>query len=380
VTCVGTEAAQRVATFLQLVTVILLVETFMFLPGVLDALVSDVNMAQPASSLPPLWFLGLYAAFSGPPVAQVPGRAALALAATSAALLFALAACLIPAAWNARRALEARLKNRAGRSVVVLQWLTAPVLRQPAARAIFGFILASLLRSRRHAFTVATYLATAVALAGLRLMVAVVRGQPLALHAPADYLLSIPLVLTFFLVVGLRAAFAVPTDVDANWTFRVSQPRTTAPCVHATAVAIVALAVLPVSTATFVTTAVLWQGWSAAGVAVMHAASGVALVELALIGCIAVPFTRAHAPASSRVRFGWIALLVALHVYAFGLDDLQLAAISSPAGVALYVLSMGIVAAAARAWQRRQRRGRVLDFEAPIEGTPASLNLSQALG
>jgi hypothetical protein len=380
VLCVGTEVAQRVATLLQLVTVILLVETFMFLPGLLDGLVAQLNVASTAAWFAPLWFLGMYATFAGPPVADVPGREALAIAVSSTAVIVAVLVYLLPAAWNGRRALEAPLKNRASRSVAFVRHVASPLLRDPVSQAVFGFVVASLLRSRRHALTVATYLGTAIAIAGLRLMVAAVRDQSIVLDAPVDYLFSIPLALTFFLVIGLRAAFAVPTDVDANWTFRTAQPRATGRCVHAAAVALVVLAVLPVSLVWLVVASSLWDGWTAVAAVLMHLASGVALVELVMVGSVTVPFTRAHAAATSRVRFGWVVLLVALHLYAYRLEDLQLAALGSPAAVVVYVLSMTTVAALARAYQRVHRAGRMLDFEAPVEGAPALLNLSQAVG
>jgi hypothetical protein len=324
--------------------------------------------------------MGLYASIGGPPMARVPGLAPAALSATGAALLLAFAAYLAPARWNARRTLEAKLRNRAGRSVAFAQRLASPALRGPASRAVFAFTLASLVRSRRHALILATYLAAAIALAAVRFTAAYVRGRGIPVDAPADYLLALPLVMTFFLVAALRSAFSVPTDVDGNWTFRVAQPRTRAVCVHALGVTLVFLAVLPVTLVWLVVTASLWTWREAAAAAAMHAASGVALVELTLIGCSSIPFTRAHAAAVRTVRRGWIVGLFALHLFAFRLDDVQLAALRSRPGVGFYVLAMLLVVVIARVYRLSRRTTAVLDFDAPSEDAPASLNLSQATG
>jgi hypothetical protein len=380
VACVGAERAQRAAAILQLVTVVLLVEVFVFLPTVLFSLAGELTEPLHASRFPPLWFLGLYTAIAGPATSHVPGLASFAFQATLGAIGLAIASYILPATWTARRTLEARLTNHAGRSIAMMQRITSPIQRAAATRAIFGFVLASLLRSRRHALIVATHLGAAVAVAGIRLMAATVRGKPLAFDAPADYLLSIPLVLTFLLVVGLRAAFKVPTDVDANWVFRTSRPRTTTSWLQAVAVALVLLAVLPVTAAWLLVALSLWDVSAALSSAAMHVASGVMLVELMLLGVDSVPFTRASVPASSGVRAGWAMLLVELHLYAFRLDDLQLLALKWNGGVTIYIVATLLVALAARKYRTTRPGASLLDFDPPADAAVERLNLSQALG
>src|SRR5690606_27456933 len=147
----------------------------------------------------------------------------------------------------------------------------------------------------RPLLTMATWLGLAIAVAGLRLVSASVRGKPLPIDAPADYLLALPLVLTFFLVGGLRAAFAVPTDLPANWIFRLNMGGPRRRHMHAVRVAMWALAVLPVSVLVAAAGTWLWGAGPALRVAVMHAASGMLLCELALVSFESIPFTRAHA-------------------------------------------------------------------------------------
>ncbi len=380
VACIGGDVVQRAAAVLQLVTVVLLVESFIFLPGVLDGLTTHPTAVTHAALFPPLWFLGLYSALSG--AAAVPGGslAWMAVAGTCGAVAAAALVYLAPARWNARRAIEARLKDRAGRTIVAVTWLATPLLRRPASRAVFTFVLASLARSRRHALVVATYLGIGVSVAGIWIFRTMVKGGPLSLDVPADDLVSIPLVLTFFLVLGLRSSFKVPTDVDANWTFRLAHPRSTADCVHAVGVVMLVVAVLPVTLAWFLVTASMWDIRSALATSAMHAVSGVMLVELVLLSCDAVPFTRAHVPAASGARIGWAFVAAALHFYAFKLEDLQLAALGSLSGVLLYVGVMLAVAAAARIRRRRTSTGRPLEFDAPVDLAAQPLNLSHATG
>jgi hypothetical protein len=376
VACVGAAAVERAAVVLQLVTVVLVAEALIFLPGLLAAVAAHVESEGPRSPL--VWFLAVAAMASPHHHAQAADLAARAAAAVPGSVLIAAALYLLPARWNARRAIEAPMRDSAGRTVAIAERLASPLLSQSASRAVFAFVLASLARSSRHLLIVVMYLGVAVAVAAIRVTGEVVRDQPLALHEPLDYLVAIPMVITFFLVVGLRAAFAVPTDPEANWTFRLAQPRSTASCVHAVAVAMFVVAVMPVSLLWLIVTASLWDAWSAIAGTAMHAASGAMLIELTLIGYRAVPFTRAHAASSSSVRVGWIVILVGLYVFAFRLDDLQLAALDVPAGVVLYLLGAIGACAAVRAYRRAQQRPwDVLEFDAP-DHTPATLNLSQA--
>jgi len=134
------------------------------------------------------------------------------------------------------------------------------------------------------------------------------------------------------------------------------------------------LAVVPVTAAWFLVTASLWPVRLAVAAAAMHFASGIMLVGIVLIGCREVPFTRAS---SSGLRAGWPLTLVALHVYAFRLDDLQMVAMRSTSGVAIYATATIVAAVAARMYGQTQRKHMPLRFDAPVEAAVETLNLSR---
>jgi hypothetical protein len=228
--------------------------------------------------------------------------------------------------------------------------------------------------------TMASHVGAAIAVGAVSLMAAAARDQPLPVDAPADYLLSLPLVASFFLVLGLLSAFAVPTDVEANWIFRVATPRSTAAYVDALAAALMSLAVLPV-TLTWGALTTWWWGWqSAAAAALMHAASGLALVQVALVGCCSIPFTRAYVPVSRTVRGDWLVGIAALYAFGFALADVQASAIGSASATLVYTAVAAAVAVAARAYRLTRHPALPLTFDAPAERAVEVLNLSQAAG
>ena len=52
----------------------------------------------------------------------------------------------------------------------------------------------------------------------------ILRGDPAALARPGVAVTSAPLVVMFFVLVGLRALFAIPIEPKANWIFRLREP------------------------------------------------------------------------------------------------------------------------------------------------------------
>lgn len=374
---VGAATAARVAVVLQLVTVMLLFQTFMFLPGLLPAAMRALQDPAVAVWAPPAWFMGIYALFAGPRSDLLTPLAPLGFLAMGVSLAGAAAVYLIPATLNARRVMEAVAPHRRWHPLAAVARWASRLLWARDQRAIFVFVVASLLRSRRHLMTLATYLGLGLALAGTRLLSAKVRGRPLPLDAPFDYLLAIPLVLTFFLVLGVRAAFAVPTDLGANWIFRVAGPREAARHASATRLACAVVAVLPVTALVLLVGGVAWGLGPAVRVALMHATTGGLLVAVVLAGHTAVPFTRAHAVSSDSLKVAAPLGILAVHLYAFRLDDLQRWALTFDGGpfwyAGAFTTASGLAVLAGRWWFGRPST----TYDAPADAA-ITLSLSEA--
>lgn len=379
---VGAVAAARVALLIQLATVLAIVEAFLFLPGLLPAILRPllVSGAPAESWLPPAWFLGVYAAFGGPRTELLAVMEPTAAVATLTVVAAALVVYIVPAPWNARRAIEARDSDRTGHVGAWLSRAAASLVWSPVSKALVLFTLRSLARNPRQLLIMATWLGLAIAVAGLRLVSASVRGKPLPLDVPADYLVSLPLALTFFLVGGLRAAFAVPIDLQANWVFRLTMGGPRRRCVHAVRVTMWVLAVFPVSLLVAGGGAWLWDAGPAVRIAAMHAASGVLLCELALISCESIPFTRGRAVSSTSLSIVAPLALVGLNLFAFQLDDLQLLALANERGVAIYLSFAALLTLAAWQYGRLRQGPPTVSFDAPEDVAVTQIRLSEAMG
>ena len=222
------------------------------------------------------------------------------------------------------------------------------------------------------------YAGVAVAIGTMSMMAGSIRGT-IALDFPGVSILSLPLVLMFFVALGLRAAFAVPTDVDANWSFRLAQPPVMA-AVDATAIAIALVGMVPIAAAASAGAFVLgWGSYAAIAVGALDLLSATVLVEWALTDWRKVPFTCAHMPDAESLKSRWLWCIVPLILFAFVNASFQKTALRSTESLFWYV---GIAAGTLVVLHLRRRlatRQRALQFDAAPGDDMATLSLSEAL-
>jgi hypothetical protein len=377
--CFGESVSERLATVLQLVTVASLAEVFFVLPGVLPALVNRmVDGDAVAMALPPVWFAALYSWLVGTPHAALALPAALAPIACVGAIGLVVPVYLLPAVVLARRTVETQRRQHAGFISSLARAAAVALPTSAVVRGILVFVVASLLRSRRHRLIVTAYAGVAIAVGTISVIAGSIRGT-IALDHPSISLLSLPLVLMFFITLGLRSAFAVPTDIDANWPFRLAQPPVIA-AVNATAIAILLVGIAPI--VAVASTAAFLMGWGrgAAGtVGALDLLSAIVLVEWALADWRKVPFTCGHMPDPELLRSHWLFGIVPLIVFAFVNAAIQRNALTSTRAMFWYggIASGTIAILHLRRWLAVRRL--MLQFDASPADAMATLSLSEAL-
>jgi hypothetical protein len=183
-------------------------------------------LAEPlglAHWMPPLWFLGVYEHLlhggAALPFAREMSRYAVegTLASAAVALL------TYPMAWARMRrmAMEGSSRSRRQpsrwRSLMIHQ-----VLRRPAERAVFHFIGQTIARKNRYQVYLAMYCGSGLALALACVLVFRANGQRLVPALSQEGLHAVMPLLLFWVIAGLRTAFAFPMDLAAGWVFRVT--------------------------------------------------------------------------------------------------------------------------------------------------------------
>jgi len=376
--CFGAHTSERLATLLQLVTIFGLAEVFFFIPGLIPTLVDRLATGDRAVLLiPSMPFAALYAWLVGLDYPSLTFGALLA-----PLLLFASVAIVVPvylgsARLLARRALESQPRQHVGLTSTFAGAVAAALPASPVVCSITTFVVTTLLRSRQHRLIVTAYLGLALAIGTLSVIAGGLRGT-LAFDRPATALLALPLVTMFFTTLGLRAAFTLPSDSDANWVFRLSQPRLTA-AVDATLLCVLLLSIVPVAAATALgALAFGWTRHAAAVTALLDVVCGLALAEWTLRDWRAVPFTCAPSGDVESLKSRWLGQMLPLILFGFVNAAIQNALLASNRAVAWYA-GIGLSAWIVQRLRRRfGTRYISVQFDVSPSGAMATLDLSDA--
>lgn len=242
--------------------------------------------------LSPVWFLGLCQHLRGLPDSSFAVLGSTALIASGAALLIALGAYVLSYRRCFTQSSES-IANFGGVSVSIgrskLRRFAHLFLRTAFERACFPFTLKTLFRSENHTLVVGGFTGIGVVVASETLFQAAPISGTGGL--PSADLLSIPLIVIYFVLLGLRFSFEIPVVLRANWIFRLQTSPDTSECVGlarkimlAFLIPLILLACLPSYT--------LRWGWRLGSVhTAIVAAVSILLIEILLVRFRKIPFT-----------------------------------------------------------------------------------------
>jgi hypothetical protein len=232
------------------------------------------------------------------------------------------------------------------------------MLRNHSQRACYHFIAKTLLRSDAHLQVVSAF--AAVALVAAAETVNSIHADQFfpARHAPSADFLAIPFTLSYCIVVGIRCAFEIPAQLEANWIFRFwlptddRQPRSVARRM------LLAFTLPWLVPSTFAVTAWFF-GWR---IAALHSAIVIAAivlaVEILLVRYRKLPFTCASPSFQSHAGLILVAYLFSFFVFTDYLPDLEAWSLAEPARTLVFLPLFSIAFFALRGY-----RGQILDMD-----------------
>jgi hypothetical protein len=303
--------ASHAARFLLTVVLLTLIASSFTVPYLLTEL--SVHDARKVATLPPVSFLGVARNVwlkGGDSFAASISKAALSTVALCVLLAF------VAYALSFRRAFlripemaDAGPLPRFRYSRSLLAPIHKTILRSAPERACYHFVARTLLRSDGHlqillGFAALGLVLSAEALSSMTNLRSLVSGP-----APSTEFLSVPFILAYCVIVGIRFSFELPADLRANWIFRYWLDPDQQ---HARAIArrVLLLFSLPwLVPATFLSVLFLW-GWTAAllHIAILIACT-VLLIESILIRFRKIPFTCSHPAFQSHSGLIFVAYL-----------------------------------------------------------------------
>jgi len=298
----------RATSFLQLGAFFVVLGLFFLTPGATDLSITSPASEQWLRWFPSFWFLGLFQVMNGavhPVFHSLASRAllALAIAFSVAALSYALAY------FRSMRNIVELPDIAPAKSHRRWEWL----LRKPLERAVILFAARTLMRSRQHRSIVAAY-------AGIGLAIALAYAKSLLygstnIHGSLRPYMSVPqwqqlnvpfmvagFVILFFAILGVRAAFVLPSALKANWIFRITAIHSPRAYFHAVRKALYGLAAIPVLALAAAIYLTIWPRSSALAHLLVLVLSAIIIVERSLHEFRKVPFTCAYLPGQSDKR------------------------------------------------------------------------------
>jgi hypothetical protein len=127
--------------------------------------------------------------------------------------------------------------------------------------------------------------------------------------------MSVPLVLSFFILCGIRYVFTVPAELPANWVFRIAGSSDINDYMGGVRKAVVLIGILPLYALLLPVHVVMW-GWAAACVHILFGCIvAYLLMDVLLVGFAKLPFTCSYVPGKANLKTFWWMYVAAFGIY-----------------------------------------------------------------
>jgi hypothetical protein len=349
----GPRLSAALGALMQLAFMGTLFSSIVLMPAALKTIATRADEIRRHAWLPTAWFLGLYETLRGRRTADFVALATQAVSATALAVFVAVAVSIAGYRRQQQLALAPPSNLASDRRLGLAGRIACRLIgRDLVARAALDFFLITLARNRALHTMITMNAAVAIPVVAAALWRT---GMDLsALGMPRTIVLWIPLVGAFWVVIGLRASFFVPSELSAAWLFDANAPTTSHAYPDAARAAIVGL-VLPsvLAVSAIVTTGLL--GWRVAVWHTLFVASVLALlVEVVLLTLDHVPFTRAYLPGHARLRTRWLLYVFGMYACAYWPVQLELRFIARPMAMSGLIALTLVATTGVGLWSRRR--------------------------
>src|SRR5262249_20765863 len=170
--------------------------------------------------LPPAWFLGFARSLIGKASPQLAVLGWYGMGMLLLAMLVAGAAYVISYYRHFIRIpeqLDTVIRSREPRTLIPRAWLDRLLLRSPFERACYPFAFKTLLRNDKQSLLFGGIAGLGLVLAAQKLLTGFNQPMHRVSGLPNPSMLSVPLILIFFALCGLRFVFDMPAELPANW-------------------------------------------------------------------------------------------------------------------------------------------------------------------
>lgn len=314
----GRRVAARLASLAQVLSVLILLLSLLFIGGIRGLTIDALLATNPADPMlrftPPAWFLGFYEYLAGSPHRAMPSLAARGLAAALIPLAITIGIYAFGYRRLLARAMETPPRSTRSAFLTLASWIVRRFVRRPEEQAVAAFLLRAISRSGRHSMLMSIYVGAGLAIMVTFVLPEIIRNGAKAFTEPSVFALALPLVLSAALAIGFRILITMPAEMPARWIFQTTsiEPRRVDAAVHK---AMLLVVVVPTAATAAVSAGILWGAATAVQHAVYSGALAVLLCELMLLRYRGIPLTRPYVPGASQFHLLWALYLSAFTTY-----------------------------------------------------------------
>lgn len=338
---------RRVKRYVQFAAVALLLLLFLSASG-MNGSIKAIRTGHETLAvwLPVTWFLGLYQVLQGKAVGSFGHLAELALPSLAVSCLLAAGAYGLTYRWFYLRTSETVEGSAAAFPVPgwLLRFGGVLLPRSGFYRGTFAFVLRTIGRSDRHTAALASIVGLGLALAVQSANFSV-RSEPIPVGQ-----LAATLMLVYSIVTGLRLCFGIPSDIPANWVFRLASDEATVQPERVLRTVMYLFVSVPI-----IVSVVLFAWLYGVAPALMHgifsSAAAALLIDGITAGFRVIPFTCAWLPGRENLPYTLSLFLAGMAAFSHGLAGLDLFLMHDPPRLAVYLT----ITTAAFVWLRRAR-------------------------
>jgi len=368
-----------ISAWVQLGALFAILSAFFLMPDIAHPVtIADPHNRLATHLLPPYWFLAWYQELLGVRSPYLQEMAAMARTGLAISIVTALSAYTAGYGRYVRKTLE-EADTLPGDARRRMAWLTRFLdrlfLPKPVERAAFHFAARTMARNRKHRLLLAIY--AGVGISYVFKSVGWMMSSGFQRHRFDPGISSVPLVLSFFMLLGMRVLFTIPVELRSNWVFQLTENGRPGDCLNGVRKLMFVVGILPLAVGTFPVYGMLW-GW---GYATRHAVL-VALILMLVAEFLMrrfpkIPFTCSFLPGKMNLKATFVIYCVLFVFGAANVAVIEWALVASPRGYWIGTAAITLVLAW-RTWRRHQWERRLSGFvyeERATWALDASLNL-----
>jgi hypothetical protein len=341
-------AFRRFSAYIRGVVVVYLVALLCTTFAVPNALRGATGRAPSWTFLmPSCWFLSLCQSLRGRAGSVLAELSRLALPGVAAVVGVALCAYAVSYQRHFVRIAEIADTNaptRSPRTSRLGLLLDRFVFQTPFQKGCFRFLCKTLLRSEAHRLLLTAIAGLSLVLASQALMDAFENAKSWRQSMLSPDALSIPFILSFLIIVGLRLVFEIPADLRSNWIFQLMLDRDGEEC-EPLARKVILILLLPWLLALTFLLYLYVQGWVIACLHTLLVATwAVLLTNIVLIRFRKLPFTCTLPLFKQHSFVTLLSVCFGFLLYSVHTPEFESSALANP------LLMIGLVPVAAVAW------------------------------